>query len=141
MKVDISKKDELTIESFSGKANGSKPFTGIRFRIGKRKPKTLFHFHHSKALAIIDALQDCIGEIDENKGSFFESPQWQRLRYETLRRDRKCVLCSSIDNLHCDHIKPRSKFPELELDPNNTQILCKSCNLAKSNKDCEDYRL
>ena len=42
--------------------------------------------------------------------------------------------------LHVDHIKPRSKHPELELDINNLQILCKDCNLGKSNTDSIDYR-
>ena len=33
--------------------------------------------------------------------------------------------------LHVDHIKPRSKFPELELSLDNTQVLCADCNLGK----------
>ena len=140
MKVQLSKKDELIIETFKKTANGGKPFTGIRFRIGKRKPKTLFHMHHGKALNIIDALKDCLADIDTDNGSFYESPAWQQLRYETLKRDRKCCLCGSVENLHCDHIMPRSLYPELELDPENTQTLCKQCNIAKSNRDCEDYR-
>jgi len=140
MEIEVSKKDRLTVETFINKAHGGKEFTGIRLRIGKRKVKTLVHFHHSKALQLIAALQNCIAEIDENKGGFFESPQWQRLRYETLKRDRKCVLCGSTDNLHCDHIKPRSLYPEMELDPDNLQTMCKRCNLAKSNKDEIDYR-
>ena len=140
MKIDISKKDQLTVETFTNKANGGKSFTGIRLRLGRRKPKTLVHFHHSKALLLIEALQAAIADIDDNKDSFFESKEWQRLRYETLRRDRKCVLCGSAENLHCDHVKPRSLYPELALDINNTQTLCKVCNIAKSNLDCVDYR-
>lgn len=57
MKVQISKKDELTIETFAKKANGGKLFTGIRFRLGKHISKTLFHMHYGKAHALIDALQ------------------------------------------------------------------------------------
>jgi 5-methylcytosine-specific restriction endonuclease McrA len=41
---------------------------------------------------------------------------------------------------HIDHIKPRSKFIELELCIDNLQVLCKSCNLEKSNKNEIDYR-
>ena len=42
--------------------------------------------------------------------------------------------------LHVDHIKPRSKYPELALDPNNLQVLCKDCNLGKSNLYNTDWR-
>jgi 5-methylcytosine-specific restriction endonuclease McrA len=140
MKIDISGKQQLTIEIFINKAKGGQSFTGTRFRLGKRKPVTLFHFHHSKALAIVDALQACIAEISEARGSFFESPAWQKLRYETLKKYRQCCLCGSTDTLHVDHIRPRSKYPELALSPDNLQVLCSQCNLAKRNGDCVDYR-
>lgn len=42
--------------------------------------------------------------------------------------------------MHVDHIKPRSKFPELALVLDNLQILCEDCNLGKSNKDETDWR-
>ena len=139
MQIDITKKQELTIENFTGNANG-KSFQGIRFRIGKRKKKTLLHFHYSKAHHVIDALKECLSGVNDNQHSFYETPQWQKLRYETLRKYRKCCLCGSSENLHVDHIKPRSVFPALELEPENMQVLCQKCNLAKSNRDNEDYR-
>ncbi|MBT4145675.1 MAG: HNH endonuclease [Gammaproteobacteria bacterium] len=139
MNIELSKKDRLTIESFAGKANG-REFTGVRFKLGKRTPKTVFHMHHSKALAIIEALNEVVGAIDQNKGTFYETPAWQRLRYETLKKYRKCCLCGRGDPLHVDHIKPRSLFPALELEPDNMQVLCKACNIAKSNRDTSDYR-
>ena len=37
--------------------------------------------------------------------------------------------------MHVDHVKPRSKFPELALDLSNLQVLCNLCNVAKSNVD------
>jgi len=140
MIINISQKEQLTVETFSGSANGGKSFTGIRFRTGKRKPKTIFHCHHSKAHAVIDALQSCLNSITEETGNFYESPAWQRLRYETLKKYRQCCLCGSNDKLHVDHIKPRSNYPELELEPDNMQVLCQKCNIAKSNHDTEDYR-
>ncbi len=139
MKIEISKTNTLTIETFTNKANHGESFSGIRFRIGKRKPKTLFHMHHSKGLTIIDALQSCMASINNDKGSFYESPAWQSLRYETLKKYRKCCLCGNADKLNVDHIKPRSKYPELALDPKNLQTLCQRCNLAKSNSDSEDF--
>jgi len=104
------------------------------------KLKPCFTFITQSALAIIEALQQCIADVDDDQGGFFESKQWQRLRYLTLQRDRACVLCGATKNLHCDHIKPRSKCPQLEFDPDNLQTLCGQCNLAKLNRDEIDYR-
>lgn len=76
--------------------------------------------------------------------TFYESREWRSLRYDALKKyGRRCVCCGQQPPdvvLHVDHIKPRSKYPSLELDINNLQILCKDCNLGKSNKDCIDYR-
>lgn len=76
---------------------------------------------------------------------FYDSDAWRGLRYQVLRRDGgKCVLCgvTAADGaqLHVDHIKPRSLFPELELEINNLQVLCSDCNLGKSNTDQIDWR-
>lgn len=73
---------------------------------------------------------------------FYDSDVWRDLRYSILRRDgRVCVLCRATSGeMHVDHIKPRSKYPHLELDPNNLQVLCRDCNLGKSNIDETDWR-
>lgn len=65
--------------------------------------------------------------------SFYTSREWLSLRFKALNEyGRKCSLClSSKSELHVDHIKPRSKFPELALQLDNLQILCRSCNLGK----------
>ena len=44
----------------------------------------------------------------------------------------KCNLCGSKDRLEFDHIIPVSKGGKSTAD--NLQILCKSCNIKKSNK-------
>lgn len=74
---------------------------------------------------------------------FYESREWQEVRYFILKRDgRTCVLCrTTTGELHVDHIIPRSKAPHLSLDPSNLQVLCKSCNLGKSNNDDTDFRV
>jgi 5-methylcytosine-specific restriction endonuclease McrA len=43
--------------------------------------------------------------------------------------------------MHIDHIKPKSKFPDLALTEENLQILCRDCNLGKSNRFNTDFRL
>ncbi len=50
----------------------------------------------------------------------------------------KCGIQSN--KTHVDHVKPRSIFPELQLDLMNCQVLCKKCNMEKSNIDYTDYR-
>ena len=42
--------------------------------------------------------------------------------------------------IHVDHIKPRSKYPKLELAFDNMQLLCAACNYGKSNIDNTDWR-
>jgi 5-methylcytosine-specific restriction endonuclease McrA len=74
--------------------------------------------------------------------SFYETREWLELRYRVLRKHgRKCMLCERTDGeIHVDHIKPRSKYPHLQLAFDNLQVLCKDCNLGKSNKDETDFR-
>jgi hypothetical protein len=76
---------------------------------------------------------------------FYDSREWLSVRYEALRvSNGRCTCCGvrpSADNpIHVDHIKPRSKFPELSLTLSNLQVLCKRCNLGKSAADDTDWR-
>lgn len=41
--------------------------------------------------------------------------------------------------MHVDHIRPRSKFPELALALDNLQVLRSLCNEAKSNLDMTEW--
>jgi uncharacterized protein (TIGR02646 family) len=72
------------------------------------------------------------------KYNFYESREWRELRYKALKEQgHKCKSCgATAENavLHVDHIKPRSKYPELELDPSNVQVLCEDCNMGKSDQ-------
>lgn len=77
--------------------------------------------------------------------AFYQSDEWRSVRVKALLRDgRKCVLCGRTVRdgvkLHVDHIKPRSKYPELELELDNLQVLCEDCNLGKKNDYEEDWR-
>lgn len=81
-----------------------------------------------------------------NNKSFYKSEQWFQLRYQVLRKyEAKCMCCgrSPRDHgivIHVDHIKPRSKYPKLELAFDNMQLLCAACNYGKSNIDNTDWR-
>ncbi len=73
---------------------------------------------------------------------FLDSDAWRSLRYRAIKLyGRTCMCCKRTNiEIHVDHIKPRSKYPHLALDINNLQILCRDCNLGKSNTDEIDYR-
>lgn len=76
---------------------------------------------------------------------FYDSEEWLRLRYDALLRSAgTCDCCgcrpSKFNPLQVDHIKPRSKYPKLALEPTNLQVLCKQCNIGKGNSDETDWR-
>jgi len=75
--------------------------------------------------------------------NFYLTREWKKTRYEALNKHgRACLSCGASPPgvaLHVDHIKPRSKYPELELDINNLQVLCEPCNIGKWTKE-NDHR-
>lgn len=77
---------------------------------------------------------------------FYRSRPWRELRHAALKLyGAKCQCCggtplSTGGPMHVDHIKPRSKFPELELEISNLQILCEDCNMGKGGQDQTDWR-
>lgn len=76
---------------------------------------------------------------------FYSSQKWFNLRREAFEKyGSSCQCCgrSPLNGavMHVDHIKPRSKFPELALDINNLQILCDQCNLGKSDTSETKWR-
>lgn len=73
--------------------------------------------------------------------SFYGTSNWKKLRATVLEHyGSKCMKCGSREDIIVDHIKPRSIYKELELDFNNMQVLCNTCNLIKSNRQIVDYR-
>ena len=79
------------------------------------------------------------------RGGFYVSREWRRLRYKVLAKRGACCECcgsTAADGavMHVDHIKPRSRSPELELVAENLQILCEACNVGKGARDCTDWR-
>jgi len=111
----------------------------------KRKQKKFDSLSLSQAKATIIELRNALGRVNSkrSKGNdFYKSEAWREVRYRVLKRHgRICALCKVTDSVfHVDHIKPRSKFPDLELNESNLQVLCADCNLGKSNKDDTDWR-
>ncbi len=77
--------------------------------------------------------------------SFYERPEWQRLRFKILKKyGFKCMACNRSGNdravIQVDHIKPISIYPELALTESNLQVLCRECNMGKSNVYSDDLR-
>lgn len=62
----------------------------------------------------------------------------QKQKSFILQRDNyKCVKCNSNVNLHIDHIIPVTKGGKNINE--NLQVLCRTCNLAKSNRNAIQY--
>ena len=85
------------------------------------------------------------------RDKFYKSEAWKKARYQKLKETNYCECCGkekgdetesgSRVKLSVDHIKPRSLYPELELDINNLQILCQNCGAGKGNWDETDWRI
>lgn len=112
-------------------------------RIGRtprtRKPKKKrFQAPRVKSLKGLAALRNARAD------TFYQSDIWLRLRYRVLvKYGPRCQACGAAGlniRLHVDHIKPRSRFPDLALSESNLQVLCEACNLGKSNWDETDWR-
>ena len=83
--------------------------------------------------------------IMNNESDFYKSKAWRKLRSVAIRlHGKRCAKCgqegTKYHPIHVDHIKPRSLYEHLSLDITNLQILCKQCNIDKSNNHCTDYR-
>ena len=84
-----------------------------------------------------------IGRSEYN--DFYKSDAWRKVRYEVLKKYGAVCLCCGAKAgngvvIHVDHIKPRSRYPALELDFDNLQPLCEDCNIAKGHTDETDWR-
>jgi 5-methylcytosine-specific restriction endonuclease McrA len=81
----------------------------------------------------------------DDRKDFYRSEDWRKLRYLALvEHGGKCQACGASAKtgavLHVDHIKPRSRYPELQYALSNLQVLCGDCNLGKGAWDETDWR-
>ena len=76
----------------------------------------------------------------EEREAFYSSPEWAFIRDIIIQEHgRVCHRCGKkikkdVD-LTVDHIKPRSKFPDLALDKSNLRVLCRQCNSRKGARE------
>ena len=84
-------------------------------------------------------LEIVIRSLESNQGM-----NWKRARYLAfVIYGNKCTCCgrhASQVPVNIDHIKPRSRFPELATDLRNLQPLCEECNIAKCSWEMTDWR-
>lgn len=73
---------------------------------------------------------------------FLASRMWRDLRYRVITLyGRTCMCCGTTSGeMRVDHIKPKSRYPELALSFDNMQVLCKACNFGKGVHDETDWR-
>lgn len=69
------------------------------------------------------------GGITQISRGIRHSAEYQRWRKAVIRRDGKCVICDSFDNLHADHILPFVHYPDLVFDTENGRTLCQPCHV------------
>ena len=84
-------------------------------------------------------LKDAREEFQKDE-NFYSSPEWREVRKQILRsQSHICYICNecilSPFDLTVDHIKPKSKYPDLALELSNLKIACRSCNSAKGNRN------
>lgn len=71
-------------------------------------------------------------EFEKQLKEFYSSKQWKDIRktaYESLTHC--CPVCWAETDLVVDHIKPVRHFWDERLNPDNLQLLCRSCNEEK----------
>ena len=82
-----------------------------------------------------------VGVRKRRSDKFLASPEWRAMRERVFAlHGKRCQKCGSDDEIQVDHIKPRSKFPDLALDIENLQVLCWPCNREKNFTVIADYR-
>ncbi len=114
-----------------GAVNRARPYYAKKLKKRKDKQRPVIEAKKKRLRKIMDA--------------FYDSREWKTLRYQALKlHGAKCQLCGITRadgaQLNVDHIKPRSRYPELALEIDNLQVLCAWCNTGKGAWDQTDWR-
>ena len=93
-------------------------------------------------LRLLELAEERKRKIEEAK-QFYSSPEWTMLRKQVIKEKGKiCTECGRKIkhnyDITVDHIKPRSKYPELSLSINNLCVMCRSCNAKKGDKELDE---
>lgn len=92
---------------------------------------------------IFKRLKDIELEKKIKSDRFYSSSEWIHIRDEYLKTQSnesgyyQCSYCKEVImnyDVTVDHVKPRSKYPELSLDFKNLAIACRPCNSSKGNR-------
>ena len=80
----------------------------------------------------------------EKAQQFYSSPEWDLIRRQVIKqKGRVCAECGlrimKTNDITVDHIKPRSKYPDLALTMDNLRVLCRSCNSKKGDQEFEEF--
>ncbi len=99
-------------------------------------------YHHRMKYGAKD--NEIADRIRGSQQDFLYSPEWREMRRMVIGMyGSQCMKCKKTPkrarDVHVDHIKARTRFPELKLDLGNLQVLCCRCNKAKGNS-IADYR-
>jgi hypothetical protein len=94
-------------------------------------------------LKIVEFAEERKRKIEEAE-QFYSSPEWNMLRKQVIKlKGRVCAECGrrivQNNDITVDHIKPRSKYPDLALRIENLRILCRSCNSQKGDREFAEY--
>lgn len=94
------------------------------------------------AIRVRELAEERKQRLDETQ-QFYSSPEWQLVRDQVIREEgHQCSECGEHiqykEEITVDHIRPRSKYPDLAFERRNLRVLCRSCNSRKGAKDLLD---
>jgi hypothetical protein len=126
------------------------PMKGKHYKMSEETKKKISLANQGKKLSSETRLKISLSKTGKKRPDMVGSnnKSWLGGRYtyfknKALIRDNyTCQKCGFSDKniMIVDHIKPKSIYPELELDINNLMTLCPNCNATKTLNDIKKYQ-